>query len=195
MRSPASTSACRPTMPRRSTRRWATSRSRSSGRSSSGVGSTTTPTAETSTFAPDLAPEQLVVPDGLPAFLAVDDRDRRERRATARTAPEQDAAALRALLRQLRLELLEPALRGAARQAEGDPVAQHLPALLAKPIGGLAHTSTVVRLPMRPCPSPRSSLPAPSGPRATTWPERAAGATTRPCSTTARTGSGERRRC
>src|SRR3954471_22925080 len=155
MRSPASTSACRPTMPRRSTRRSATRRSRSSGRSSSDAGSTTTPIAETSTFAPDLAPEQLVVADGLPAFLAVDDRDRRERRATARAAPEQDAAALRALVRHLRLELLEPALRGAARQAEGDPVAQHLPALLAKPIGGLAHAPTVVRLPICAGPLPR----------------------------------------
>src|SRR3954453_357251 len=118
MRSPASTSAFRPTMPRGSTRRSATSRSRSSGRSSSGVGSTTTPVAETSTLAPDLAPEQLVVPDGLPAFLPVDARARRDRGATARTAPQQDAAGLRALLPPLRLGDPEPALRGAARQAE-----------------------------------------------------------------------------
>src|SRR3954469_13565510 len=110
-------------------RRSATSRSRSSGRSSSGAGSTTTLTA------PDLAPEKLVVADGLPALFAVDDRDRREAGIAAGAAAEHDAAALRALVRHFRLELLEPALRGTAGEAEGDPVAKDLPALLPEPVG------------------------------------------------------------
>lgn len=45
---------------------------------------------------------------------------------------------------QLGLVLLEPALGAAAVEAEGGPVAEHLPALLTHPVGGLAHTHTLV---------------------------------------------------
>ena len=60
-----------------------------------------------------------------------------ERRPTARGAP----------IRQLGLELLEPPLRGAAVEADGDPVAEHLAPLLSEPVRGLAHAVTVARSP------------------------------------------------
>ena len=53
------------------------------------------------------------------------------------------AAAFGARLRQLRFELLEPAAGGPATQADRNPVAEHLPALLAQPVRGLAHGPTV----------------------------------------------------
>jgi TPP-dependent pyruvate/acetoin dehydrogenase alpha subunit len=52
---------------------------------------------------------------------------------------------LRALPRDLVLELLEPPLGGAAGQTEGDPVAEHLAPLLPEPIGRLAHTGEASR--------------------------------------------------
>src|SRR5690348_15895821 len=113
-------------------RRSASCRSRSSGRASSGSGSTTT------LIALDLGAEELVRANGLPALLAVDDGDAREGRLTARAAAEQNTAALRALVRHLRLELLEPAAPGAARQADRDPVPEHLAAFFAQPVGRLA---------------------------------------------------------
>src|SRR5664280_2696989 len=48
--------------------------------------------------------DELIRPHRLPALLAVDDGDRRERRAAALAAAEQLAAALRARVRKLRLE-------------------------------------------------------------------------------------------
>jgi len=53
------------------------------------------------------------------------------------------AAAGRALRRDLRLVLLEPAPGGAAAQADRRPVAEHLSPLLAQPVRALAHTSIV----------------------------------------------------
>ena len=54
---------------------------------------------------------------------------------------EQLAAAGRARSRHLGLELLEPALGTAAGETERGPVPEHLPPLLAQPIGSLAHVS------------------------------------------------------
>ena len=47
--------------------------------------------------------------------------------------------------RELGLEVLEPALRRAAVEADGGPVAEHLAALLTQPVRGLAHGPTVAR--------------------------------------------------
>ena len=69
-------------------------------------------------------------------------RSRRSARCS-RAAAQKRPAALRARVRQLGLELLEPPARRAAPDADGDPVAEHLPALLAQPVGGLAHGRTV----------------------------------------------------
>src|SRR5206468_2832218 len=88
---------------------------------------------------PDLRAEELVRAQRLVALLALDGGDRRERGTAGLAAPQQLAAALRALLRHLGLELLEPAPRRAAPKAHRDPVAEHLPALLAQPVGRLAH--------------------------------------------------------
>src|SRR5204862_2330929 len=80
---------------------------------------------------------------GRAALLAVDAGDRREGRAAGLAAAEHLAAALLAPLRDLRLELLEPAPGGAAAGADGHPVAEHLATLLAQPVRGLAHPATV----------------------------------------------------
>src|SRR5262249_55022179 len=96
------------------------------------------------TAALDRRAEELVGPQRLAALLAVDGRDRRDRRVAARATPQQHAAALRALVGHLALELLEPPARGAAAEADGDPVAEHLAAFLATPVGGLAHGRTVM---------------------------------------------------
>jgi len=50
---------------------------------------------------------------------------------------------LRAHVRKLALELLEPATGGAAAHAHGDPVAEHLATLLPQPVRCLAHGVTV----------------------------------------------------
>ena len=49
------------------------------------------------------------------------------------------AAAGGALGRELSFVLLEVALRVPAGEAEGDPIAEGLPALLTEPVGRLAH--------------------------------------------------------
>jgi hypothetical protein len=56
---------------------------------------------------------------------------------------ERLAAADGTVLGELGLELLEPALRSAAVEADGGPVPEHLAALLPKPVGGFAHASTL----------------------------------------------------
>ena len=53
------------------------------------------------------------------------------------------AATLGARLRQLVLRLVEVPLGVAAGEADGGPVAEDLPALLAQPVRGLAHGPTV----------------------------------------------------
>lgn len=50
---------------------------------------------------------------------------------------------MRAGLGQLRLELLEPAARGAATETECDPVSEDLPTLLPQPIRRLSHIVTI----------------------------------------------------
>src|SRR5581483_2174305 len=80
--------------------------------------------------------------------LAVDGERRREGRV-ARRAATQDAAPAPAALGHLLLELEEPPPRGPAVEAEGGPVAEHIPALLAKPVGCLAHARTVSDRPRR----------------------------------------------
>src|SRR5580765_2131589 len=87
----------------------------------------------------DLRAEELVLAQLRAARLAVDGCDRREGRVAGRTAPKHLAAALDAALGNLGLEVLEPAQRGAAPEAERDPVAEYLPPLLAEPFGRLAH--------------------------------------------------------
>src|SRR5471030_2728908 len=63
---------------------------------------------------PDPRAEELVWPDGLAAVLAVDDSERGEARAAVLAAPNDRPAALRARLRYIGLELLEPAACRAA---------------------------------------------------------------------------------
>src|SRR4051794_35275649 len=87
----------------------------------------------------DRAAEELVAAQRLAALLALDGGDRRERRATARAPSQQHPAARGARLRHLVLVLLEPAAAGAAAEAHRDPVAEHLAAFLAQPVGCLAH--------------------------------------------------------
>src|SRR5581483_9267224 len=73
------------------------------------------------------------------ARLAVDREHGAEGHVARGTAVQRGAAAGRAAIRQLVLEVLEPALRGAAVETDGRPVAEHLPALLAQPVRRLAH--------------------------------------------------------
>ena len=73
------------------------------------------------------------------ARLARHGEGRREACVAGGTAREELAAAGRARVGQLVLRLLEVPLRGAAAQADGHPVAEHLAAFLAQPVGGLAH--------------------------------------------------------
>src|SRR6266516_6613004 len=86
----------------------------------------------------DLRSEELRVTELFAARLAVDGECRAERSRARRAAAEHLAAALRALVRHLGLELVEPPPRGAATETERNPGAQHLSALLAQPVGGLA---------------------------------------------------------
>ena len=56
---------------------------------------------------------------------------------------KQLAAALGAALGELALELLEPAARSTAVEAERAPVAEYSPPLLAQPVRSLPHATTV----------------------------------------------------
>src|SRR5207247_8159171 len=68
------------------------------------------------------------------------DRERgAEGRSTSGAAAQHLAAALRAPLGHVGLELLEPPPGRAAAEAHGRPVAEHVAALLPQPVGGLAH--------------------------------------------------------
>src|SRR4029077_1994556 len=69
----------------------------------------------------------------------------RKRSRAGGTAP-QDRATAGARCRHLGLGVLEPAHGAPTGEAEGRPVAEYVPALLAEPIGRLAHT---VRVPAR----------------------------------------------
>ena len=89
--------------------------------------------------AADLRSEQLGITQLRPAGLAVDREDRAERRVARGTAAQHRAAALRALLRNVGLEVVEPATSRAAAETEGHPVAEHLAALLAQPVRRLSH--------------------------------------------------------
>src|SRR4051812_26111008 len=88
-------------------------------------------------FAADRNAELLARTELRPAPLALDRERRAEARLARGAARAHLAAALRALRRQLVLPFLEVALREAAVQADGDPVAQRLAALFAEPVGGL----------------------------------------------------------
>ena len=90
---------------------------------------------------PDPHTEELGLAQRRAALLALDGEGRRERRVARRAAVEQLAAARRAVVGHLGLELLEPAPGGAAGEADRRPVAEHLAALLAQPVGGLAHVA------------------------------------------------------
>src|SRR5690242_13126423 len=91
----------------------------------------------------DLRAEELVRPHRLPAGLAIDDGDGRER-SSAGTAPaEKLATALRAGVRQLGLELLEPPARRAATETECDPIAEDLSTLLPQPVRRFRHVLTL----------------------------------------------------
>ena len=76
-------------------------------------------------------------------MLALDGEGRPEGRVAGGAAAQNLAAALRARHRDVGFVLLEPAARGAAAEADGGPVAEHVAALLAQPVGGLAHARTV----------------------------------------------------
>src|SRR5919204_1507103 len=82
----------------------------------------------------DLRAEELRRTEAGSAGFAVDREHRAEGGGAGRAALEHRAAALRALLRDVVLEAFEPALRRAAFEAERDPVAEHLAALLAQPV-------------------------------------------------------------
>ena len=73
------------------------------------------------------------------AHVAVDRERRAEPGVAGRAAGAQLASALWALARKLVLEFLEVALDKPAAEADGDPVAEGFPALLAQPVGSLAH--------------------------------------------------------
>src|SRR5207302_7242147 len=92
-----------------------------------------------SVLLPDRRSKQLAVAERVAALLAVDGERRADRRCTRGAAAQHPPATLRTLLGNLVLELLEPPPRGAAAEAERDPVAEHLPALLAQPLRRLSH--------------------------------------------------------
>src|SRR5579864_8125485 len=85
--------------------------------------------------------EELRVAQPRAAPLTVDRERRREGGCALAAAAKELAAAFRALAGKLQLELLEPAPRPAAAQADRRPVAQHLPPFLTQPVGGLAHVA------------------------------------------------------
>jgi hypothetical protein len=76
------------------------------------------------------------------ALLTLDGEGGRDARVTARATRPELAAALGAFHRQLALGILEVALEEAAPEAEGDPVAQGLAALLLDPVA-LRHVAIV----------------------------------------------------
>ena len=78
-------------------------------------------------------------PEALPAGFAFDCEDRAEARIAGRAPRAHLAAALRARRGELTFGVVEVARREAARDAEGHPVAERLAALLAEPVGRLAH--------------------------------------------------------
>ena len=80
---------------------------------------------------------------GLPAFLTVDDREDEERRTARGAAAQQPAAALRAGVRDIALEVLEPPSRRTAAETERDPVTDDLPTLLPQPVRRLRHILTL----------------------------------------------------
>jgi hypothetical protein len=99
----------------------------------------------TDTSAPaDLRPKELGIAKPHAAGLAVDRERRAERGVARRAAAQHGAAALGALFRHLCLELVEPAPRGAAAKAEGNPVSEDLTTLLAQPLRGFPHALTLV---------------------------------------------------
>jgi hypothetical protein len=77
------------------------------------------------------------------ARLALDREGRREARSARGTARTDLAAALRARRRQVVLPRLEVALCEPAADADGDPVAERLAALLAQPVSGLSDAVTL----------------------------------------------------
>ena len=85
------------------------------------------------------AAEELRVAERRAAALALDGERGAERRSARGAATQHLATALRTRLRHLGLELLEPPAGGAAAEAHGGPVAEDVAALLAQPVGGLAH--------------------------------------------------------
>src|SRR6185437_4560876 len=91
--------------------------------------------------AADLRSEQLGITQLRPAGFAVDRENRAERRTARGTAAQHHAPTLRALLGNVDFEVVEPAASRAAAETEGDPVAEHLAALLAQPVRGLSHRS------------------------------------------------------
>ena len=95
-----------------------------------------------SSCATDLRAEELVRPDGRRIPRSRRPRARKGRAARA-AAAQQLAAALRAGLGQLRLELLEPAARSAAAETECNPVSEDLPTLLPQPIRRFRHLLTL----------------------------------------------------
>jgi hypothetical protein len=103
------------------------------------------PLASGSAGSADLRPEQLRRPQLAAARLAVDGEYRGEADVAGRAAGANLTAALRARGRELALPVLEVALREPAAEADGDPVAEHLAALLPQPVGGLAHGDSVVQ--------------------------------------------------
>src|SRR5215510_13219371 len=91
---------------------------------------------------PDAASEQLRRAQRLAAVLAIDRKRRADRGRTRGAAPKHRPAALGAFLRNLILELLEPSTRGAAVEAERNPVSEHLAALLPQPVGSPSHATS-----------------------------------------------------
>ena len=82
-------------------------------------------------------------------MLAIHCEGRRETGIAGGTARKQLAAAGRAGGRQLVLRLLEVPLGGAAAQADGHPVAEHLAALLAQPVCGALPMSMTLDVTVR----------------------------------------------
>ena len=89
--------------------------------------------------AADRAAEELRIAERLAAVLALDRERGAEGRPAGGAAAEHLASALQTRLRYVGLELLEPPPGRAAAEADGGPVAEYVPALLAQPVGSLAH--------------------------------------------------------
>ena len=90
--------------------------------------------------AADLRAEELVRAQRRAALLAVDGGDRRERRVARLAAAQQLAAALPRTSSGISASYCSNQRRPAPHvDADGDPVAEHLAALLAQPVRRLAH--------------------------------------------------------